>query len=397
MVDCPGSCWFPAPGGDGRIVYAEVADSSSLGLALRSVAFDGTEGRFEAARGRSSWRVGPSLFFVREDKHAILRHSADGTFDETLVEAPSARTFGALAAAPDGTALAVTSSGLESRVFADVCFGSTSPGAVLDCESAGESSSQRPSFGPDGHAFYFARGRNLVRFDPARGSLQTAALPLTVTSLAVAPAGDRLVASTCERSLDLLRWAGGSTLAPLPRIERSANMLAVGPHGEMAYPVAAGEDAQLVVADASGEHTRVLTSGARRITEAAFSPDGQSLAFQDTAKQNPGIFVMDAAGARSPLRLTSDGGDCELAWLDDDHVVYLHPAPGHAYGRIEVVSANGGVPEPLLGGDGILLGVDRARREILLVDWGSAGTRFFQRTLDGRQSEIVFAGAPRAG
>ena len=393
VVDCKGGCWFPAPDGEGRIVYAEVPDSTSLGLDLRSVALDGTDGRFEAARGRSSWRAGPSLFFVREDNHATARHAADGSADETLLEAPSARTVRALAASPDGTTLAVTSSGLESRGLVDVCFGPASSAATLDCQTAGESSSQRPSFGPDGHAFYFARGRTLVRFDPAQRSQQTATLPWPVTSLAVAPAGDRLVASTCEPGLDLRRWSGGA-LTPLPPIERSANELALGPHGEMAYPVPVGEDVQLVVADESGEHTRVLTSGARRVTEAAFSPDGRRVAFQDAAKQSPGIFVMDAAGARSPLRLTSDDGDSEIAWLDDDRLLYLHPSPGYAYGQLQVVSANGGSPESLQSGDGILLGVERAHRTILLVDWGADGTRFFERTLEGRQRELVFAGAP---
>jgi eukaryotic-like serine/threonine-protein kinase len=394
VVDCKGGCWDPAPGGDGRVVYAEVA-STSLGLTdVRSIALDGTDGRFEAARGRSSWRAGPSLFFVREDQHAIVRHAADGSVDETLVEAPSARTFRSLSVAGDGSMLAVTSSGLERRFFNDVCFAPSSPGATLDCHSAGESSSQRPSFAPGGHAFYFARGRTLVRFDPERRSRETITLPFPVTSLAVAPAGDRLIASTCEPGLELLRWSGGA-LASLPRIERAANELALGPHGEMAYPVIAGEDVQLVLADASGEHTRVLTSGARRVTEAAFSPDGRRVAFQDASKQSPGIFVMDTAGARSPLRLTSDEGDNEIAWLDEERLLYLHPSPGYAYGRMQVVSANGGTAEPLGGGDGLLLGVERAQRAILLLDWAADGSRFFERTLDGRQRELVFAGASR--
>jgi serine/threonine-protein kinase len=394
VVRCTGACWFPAPDGADRLVYAAVRDPTSMGLDLRSVALDGSDDRFEAARGRSSWRAGPSLFFIREDGHAILRHAADGSIDETLIEAPSARTFRTLAAAPDGSVLAVTSMGLELRAVSDVCFGAASSGATLDCETAGEATSTRPSFGPDGHAFYFVRGTTLVRFDPARRSPQTAPLPFAVTSLAVAPAGDRLIASTCQPGLDLLRWSGG-TFARLPSVARSANTLAVGPHGEMAYPVPSGEDVQLVVADESGEHPRVLTSGARRVSEAAFSPDGRRVAFQDAARSSPGIFVMDAAGARSPTRLTNDPGDSEIAWLDDDHLVFEHPSPGYVYGQLQTVSANGGVPEPLSSGDGILLGVERARRAILLVDWAADGTRFFERTLEGRQRELVFSGAPR--
>jgi serine/threonine-protein kinase len=394
LVSCTGNCWFPAPGGEGRVVYSHVADSTSMGLEVRSVSLDGTDSRVEAMRGRSSWRAGASLFFVREDNHAVLRRAVDGSVEETLFEAPSARTFRSLATSPDGSTLAVTSSGLEARPFTDVCFGQATGGAPLDCDSAGETSSQRPAFGPDGRSLYFARGRSLVRFELATTSHASVELPVHVTSLALAPGADRLVVSTCEPGLELVRWSGGA-FARLPPIEHSANELAVGPHGEMAYPVILGEDAQLVVADESGEHTRVLTSGPRRVTEAAFSPDGRRVAFQDSARQNPGIFVVDAAGARSPLRLTTDQGDSEIVWLDDDRLLYLHPSPGYAYGRLEQVSATGGAPEPFSSVDGILLGVVPARHTILLVDWGADGTRFFERTAEGRQRELVFTGAPR--
>ena len=312
VMRCEGACWFPAPDGPDRIVYAAVRDPTSLGLDVRSVRLDGTDDRLEAARGRSSWRAGPSLFMVREDHHAILRHAADGSLDETLIEAPSARTFHGLTASPDGKMLAVTSSGLEASVVADICFGAASSGTTLDCQTAGESTSVRPTFGPDGHALYFARGSTLVRFDPARRSEHTIPLPFPVTSLAVAPERDRLVASTCQPRLDLFRWSEGTAPVRLPSIERPGNELTLGPHGEMAYPVASGLDVELVVAGASGEHARVLTSGPRRVTDAAFSPDGRRVAFQDIAAQSPGIFVVDASGARSPMRLTSDPGDCEI-------------------------------------------------------------------------------------
>lgn len=74
--------------------------------------------------------------------------------------------------------------------------------------------------------------------------------------------------------------------------------------------------------------------------EASFSPDGNQLAFNQTGKQNPGIYTTLTDGEKS-LRLTSNPGDCCPAWSPDGQQIAFSRYSDREL-AIYVISALGG-------------------------------------------------------
>ena len=108
--------------------------------------------------------------------------------------------------------------------------------------------------------------------------------------------------------------------------------------------------------DAAGVETRVMTSPDHQVTEIAFSPDGLQVAFHDASPGTGGLFVGDVGGRSAPLRVTTDPDDNAPAWLDGEHIAYLHPEEGIPFGRVRVVAAAGGEPRTPPRLPGVLLG-----------------------------------------
>jgi hypothetical protein len=170
--------------------------------------------------------------------------------------------------------------------------------------------------------------------------------------------------------------------------------LAVGPHGEIAFPIGGGEQTSLALLDGDAP-LRVLTSGDRLVTEAAFGPDGTRLVFHDARAEGGGLFVVEASGKRAPLRLTSDSADSAPAWLDADHVVFLRPEQGLPMGRTYVVAAAGDEPAPLPPIPGNPMGSVPSRGSLLLFEPRDGGDRFVEWTRDGRARELRLEGIPK--
>ena len=138
-----------------------------------------------------------------------------------------------------------------------------------------------------------------------------------------------------------------------------------------------------------------MTSPDRQVTEIAFSPDGLQVAFHDASPGTGGVFVSDLDGLSAPLRVTTDPDDNAPAWLDAEHIAYLHPEEGIPFGRVRVVAAAGGEPRTLPRLPGVLLGAVPSRRTLLLGIRGPAGDRFVESTPDGRVREIPLRGVPK--
>jgi serine/threonine-protein kinase len=391
LVECPTGCRFPAPGPDGRVAFGNV---DPAGREIRSVGLFDAGTRSEAPRAWASWFQGKWLFVVREDLRAISRHAVDGSGDDTLFEAPSAGVFGPLAVSPDGHWIAASVVGTAGAVATSLCYATSAPGSDLDCTSAGQSTSRRPTFSAGG-GLYFGRRNVIARFDPATKTTEEAPLPLSPVSLGLAPDGHRLVFSTCADRHELTRLSESSG-APLLSIE-AVGAPAIGPHGELAYPVVAGDDVELAVADPSGARSRVLVAGHHRITEASFSPDGKRLVFQDAAPVAGGLYVVAMDGARPARRITTEPRDSSPAWLDAGHVVFLRAEAGFPYGRMKIADVETGAVEALPNGDVGLFGTVPSRRTILAIDSRTGEDRFFEQALDGTRRPFALTGARSRG
>jgi WD40 repeat protein len=218
---------------------------------------------------------------------------------------------------------------------------------------------------------YFARGKSLARFDMDTRQSEDAPLPFAPTSLAIAPDASSAVFSTCRVHYDARRVDRDGGVTPLPAMSESAGLIVVGPHGELAFPVAIGTGTAVGVTDTRGEHVHVLTSPDYDVTEAAFSPDGRRLVFHDARESGGGLFVINTDGKSRAARLTQNSQDNAPGWIDDDRVVYMRKIPGIVLG---------GVP---------------SRGTILLAIRSPDGDRFAEATLDGRLKERPLRGVPK--
>jgi serine/threonine-protein kinase len=386
----------PAPGGEGRILFAH-SPPNAQEVAIQSVALDGSSPRTEVPLAVCAWAAGDSLFFLRHDHRAIERRGLEDGALQTLFEAPSGAGFLTLSASRDGRWIATNAvrgeDHLRSRA---VCVGEARPGAAIDCTSAGAATSVQPAFPSSGGALYFARGDSLVRFDLATHATSTQPMPFAAIALAIAPTDDRLVASSCRARYAIARLdgAGVSAAVDVP-FKDVAEVLAVGPHGEVAFTVQVGDTTQLALTSGDGRAARIITSGPRVVAEMAFSPDGQRIVFRDSSAEEGGLFVADVTSAVAPRRLTTSSDDSVPLWLDADDVLFLHPEKGFTYGRSYVVPAAGGAATPLPPLGGLPFGTVPARGSILLAEQSVKGFRFFERARGGRLRPLVLAGVPR--
>ncbi len=391
----PGENVDPSPGPDGRVAYVysgATIDSSQV----RSVSLDGGPVRVEVERGSAAWVAAGQLFYLNEDNRMVRRRTLDGGVEETLYEAPSARTFLGLVASPDGRFVATGETGIEARPAYPLCVGDArAASAALDCASAGATISTRAAFSPTGRGLYFGRRGEIARLDLATRETTSRPLPFSPTSLAVARDGARIVASSCELVWEIARLDLTGSASPIAGASTCAGLPAVGPHGELAFPVATGDHTVLASTDGAGGPVRTLTTGSHVVTEAAFAPEGDRIAFHDASDDGGGLFVVDASGAHAPIRLTSDPSDSAPTWLDAEHVLFLRAEKGRPFGRGYVVAAAGGEPEALPPLTGAPFGTIPSRRSILLFEQRASGDRFLERTRDGHVHELRVAGAPK--
>ena len=385
----------PAPGAPGEIVYWFEKKGDDNGTLVRSVPLEGGEPR-TLARGTDPVVAAGSLFFLQADVSAVRRSRLDGTHDEVLFEAPPSSLFAGLAVSPDGRWLVTSETGLVWRFVNPLCVAALDgPQPVLDCTSAGVTTSRRVAFSPTGKAIYFTRGDSIVRFDlAARTSTQASVTP-TPTSLTISPDGTGVVYSTCRTLYQALRLSPDGAATSLPAVVDEIGLLQVGPRGQLAFPVARGTQAALGITDEAGTEVRLMTSPDQFVTESVFSPDGTRVAYHDTTPITGGLFVIDVDGTHAPTRITRDPDDSLPSWVDRDHVVYAHPENGFPHGRAYVVPAAGGEPRALPTLPGMLFGAVPARGTLLLAIHSPAGDRFVEATLEGRMRDLVLRGASK--
>ncbi|HEY2509647.1 MAG TPA: protein kinase [Polyangiaceae bacterium] len=395
LVRQPGDNVEPAPGPEGRIAYVHSASDQDRGE-LRSLALDGTGDRAEAERAGSGWFTRDAVFFLSDDNRAVRRRALEGGAVELLFEAPSGATFWGLAVSGDGRFIATGQTGIEVRPAYPLCVGDTrAGGGTLDCTSAGLTTSSRSAFSPIGHGLYFAQRDALVRLDLDRHTTQSAPLPFAPTSLAIDGAGARMVLSSCRNVWEIDRVTDAGEREAVGGTEPCAGLPAVGPHGELAFPVASGDHTALAVVDAKGSPLRIVARENHLVTESAFAPDAQRIVFHDASPDGGGLFTVGADGARAARRLTDDPGDSAPVWLDSEQVAFLRPEKGSPSGRVHVVAASGGEPRALPAMPGIPFGADPRRGTLYLFDQQTSGDHFFERTKDGQLRELVFSGLPK--
>jgi dipeptidyl aminopeptidase/acylaminoacyl peptidase len=259
---------------------------------------------------------------------------------------------------------------------------------VYDCDTAELTTSQRVAFARSG--LYYGAETNLVHYDVKAKTSESAVLGQDPMFLAVSPDGNELAFSTCRAHYELARLESGETLA-LPPIDAIA-MPAVGPHGELAYPLPVAGDVQLAVADAAGGRRRVLTSGPREVSDVAFSPDGRYVVFHDTRPVTGGLFVADIADSRAPLRISADPRDASPVWLDQERIAFQRSEAGFTYGRIQLAYADGRGLQQIARNDAAILGAVTARHSLLVFEGRGAGDVFYEQALDGTRRTLTFAG-----
>jgi serine/threonine protein kinase len=392
--DPNGQSLRPAIGPNGTVLYTFQANGEEHGRQVRQVSLHGGPPEV-LGDGTEPVYAGGTIFLTEQDDRAIRRLALGGTSD-IVYESPPGSLYGCLAASPDGKWLAACSTSVEDRVSFPLCI--TPLGAErppFDCASVGNSTSLRITFGPSGRGLYFARGKSIVRFDVATRHVDDAPVPVAPTSLAIAPDAGSVVFSTCRVHYDARRIDGDGSIAPLPAMSESAGVIVVGPHGELAFPVAIGTGTAVGVTDARGEHVHVITSPDHDVTEAAFSPDGQRLVFHDARESGGGLFVINVDGKATPVRITKDPQDNVPGWIDGDRIVFMRPESGVPFGRAHVVSAAGGEATSLPKVPGIVLGGIPSRGTILLAIRSPAGDRFAEATQGGKVRDIPLKGAPK--
>jgi serine/threonine protein kinase len=382
----PGSHSRPGPGAAGQVVYAYRKGGGSP--QIRAVGLDGN-GTQTLEAGDDPWVAGKSLFFLRGDDRGIRRRALDGSVDEIVFEAPSTSIFESLVVSPDARWIAAVQGGLDSgRPMNPVCMGEIGSGRGLDCTTAGITTGRRAAFSPDGRAAYVTKPEGVTRVELATRGVSSYPLAPPPTTLAIARDGSSLVFSTCHTVYEAVRVDLAGAKTPLPVVSGAVGTAVAGPHGELAFPVAAGSSTALAIADDPTGARRVLTSGDRLITEPAFSPDGTRIAFHDGAPETGGIFVIDAKGTLAPTRITTTPTDSTPAWIDADHVVFMRAEEGLPYGRVLVVSAAGGEATPLPKLPGTLVGAVPSKGTLLLAYQSPGADRLVEATRTGEAHDV---------
>ncbi|HEY3819575.1 MAG TPA: protein kinase [Polyangiaceae bacterium] len=385
----------PSRGAAGEIVYLFRKKGEDGGNEVRSVALAGGPSR-RLLSGEDPVVARDHLFFLQADSRAIRRRAVDGGDEDLLYEAPPSLVFDSLNVSPDARWLATSTSGIESRTATPVCFAPLGEARdPLDCTSAGMMTSRRPTFSPGGGALYFARGDSLVRVDLATRATTSTRVTPAPTSFAFGPDGATLVSSTCRLQYEALRIDPDGRTTPLPAVAAEVGILAVGPHGELAFPVGHEGQVSLGVADGAGPDVRIMTGAGHDVTETAFSPDAKRVAFHDATPVTGGLFVANLDGNSAPTRVTTFADDASPSWLDDEHIVYLHAEKGLPYGRVYVVSAAGGEAKALPRLPGVLIGAVPARGTLLMGIRSPSGDRFVEATQTGRMRDLPLRGVPK--
>jgi hypothetical protein len=384
----------PAPGAPGEAVYMYRRKGDDIPIEVRSVPLDGGP-HATLARG-SDPVVAGALYFLQEDGRAIRKKALDGGSEGVAYEAAPGEILQSLAVSTDARWLAASETGIQWTLTETLCLASLAANrGPLDCSSIGTTTSRRPTFSPSGAALYFARGESIVRLDLATRASTSVRVSPAPTTLAIAPDGASMVFSTCHIVYEIVRVAEDGTVTRLPAVPDQVGVPSVGPHGELALPMARDGEAAASVTDAAGGGLRVLSGAGQFASEVVFSPDAKRVVFHDTTAGSGGLFVANVDGAMAPRRVTTDPYDSSPGWIDSEHVVFTRAEKGLPSGRVHMVAAGGGEPVALPVLPGAMIGAVPARGTVLLEIRSPSGDRFAEATVAGKVHAITLRGVPR--
>lgn len=125
----------------------------------------------------------------------------------------------------------------------------------------------------------------------------------------VMPGGDGVAYTSYRKGKpDLYAQRPGGQPLSLEEKGQMATGIAYSPDGKrIAYSLASGDSAQIIVANADGSGAKQITNTPYFINSSpSWSPDGRKLAFVSNRGGSPQIYVMDADG-NGPRRITFQG------------------------------------------------------------------------------------------
>jgi serine/threonine protein kinase/Tol biopolymer transport system component len=215
--------------------------------------------------------------------------------------------------------------------------------------------------------------QNELTLVPLDGGPERPVIDKTVVAtkgMAISPAGDRVVWSTCSARYDVVtpeRASDGRisarSIMPMTEWEDTGPAWIAGTRKIVIASDRGGEMALWVLDLDERELPRKIPSGSLSVGSPAVSPDGSLVAF---SAPGAGIFVVPFDGSAAPLALSHGGDDAFPTFSRDGKTVYFEARDGKGRPRIEAAPASGGVAK-LVRQDAAFPAASRVADELAFV------------------------------
>ncbi len=285
--------------------------------------------------------AGDALFYIPNNQREVRRilHGRD----EVFAQPPPGVNLVTFTRSPDGSQLAAQGLG-------HICLIATASGDI-SCLSA--RSRNRPAFGSDGRALYYASPRGIQRIDLATRE-DKLILPEVHApgGLAVASDGKTLVLSDCGSQVKLVELGAKQRVVnDGPNVRDPA--LSRG--GDLAWTRFKRGVHVLMLRTATGEQFQLTHPTLGDVRAPVFSPDGKQLAFV-VAGPHPGLYVIRRQSGSTtgvfaesnPQRLTEDDTDDRPTWTTTGTIAFTR-RDGRSY-AVHAIPADGGPARKLATG-----------------------------------------------
>lgn len=357
--------WRAAPGArPGELVFVSsdwVGDDSHI--AAIDLA-NPTQARRIATLTTSSVVAAGAGYYFPDTNAREIRRVVDGR-DERFIALTAGQAPDALIADRQGKRLAFitrSDSGVPALCIVDIA-------AVSVACTKTEVDVARPAFSPDGNAIYATGRRTIVRHDLLTGTDDvTASDVLPLGGIAVSPSGDRIVYSECHTQSPLFEVTSGEPRAVTKY--RTTDTPTAGPGGVLAFVVPTGHGDSIFLLGADGSQREVVTNDPARISNLAFSADGNRLAY---ARRHPdgtasGIYEVVVNQPGMPRQITDGAFDEAPVFLDDQTLLFNRPDADQTP-RAFTIGRDGTDLRRVPGAARVPVAIDRGRNRVL--GWSS--------------------------